>query len=333
MDIEKLTTIQFKLDRVGANGIETDISFDGSGQPVETFHGFPCDCGRHCYSRENFVKFIEHIGHITTPPETSNLQLVVLDLKLSDLNANQKMVAGKQMAAVIDQFVYRKYLPALKELKRQQSMIIQPPVRFIISINHVYDSVLIRSFLDYMLQNRLEFMSKYVGFDVGMNDNLTDISSMWDEFNGITMNIWQGDGLTNCANVIRGVKRLKQAIDIRNGQGHFKKIYYWTADIMYQVRSVLRLGLDASLTNQPQRVVQILQEPEFNSKYRLATAYDDPFAQFQIKPSSLSASIPTLKETLETVTNIRETGRQYIRTLPNGINVALQKVQESIIPG
>lgn len=328
--------VESQFGRAGANGIETDISFDRLGQPVETFHGFPCDCGRHCYSRESFVKFIQHIGDITTPPATSYPQLVVLDLKLKDLNANQKLVAGKQMAAIIDEFVYRKYLIASKELKQQQeqqNLIIQPPVRFIISINHVHDNVLIRSFLDYMLENRLEFMSKYVGFDVGMNDNLTDISSMWDQFNGITMNIWQGDGLTNCANIIRGVERLKQAISIRNGQGHFKKVYYWTADVMYLIRSVLRFGLDALLTNQPQRVVQVLQEPEFNSKYRLATAYDDPFAQFWIKPSSWSVSIPTFSEAIETVANIRKTGEQYVKTLPTGIAVALQKVQESIIPG
>lgn len=333
--MNQLSTKSLISNRAGANGIETDISFNAKGEPVETFHGFPCDCGRHCYSKERFVKFIQHIGYITAPPSTSFLQLVVLDLKLKDLNANQKLVAGKYLAATIDEHVYRKYLLASKSLKShkdEQNVIIQPPVRFIISINHVYDNVLIRSFLDYMLENRLEFMSKHVGFDVGMNDNLTDISSMWDNFNGITMNIWQGDGLTNCANIIRGAERLKEAISIRNGQGHFRKIYYWTADVMYLIRSVLRFGLDAMLTNQPQRVIQVLQEPEFNSKYRLASPYDDPFNQFWIKPTAWSIPVPTLGEAVETVANIRKTGEQYVKSLPNGIAVALQKVQKSIIP-
>lgn len=318
--------------KMGANGIETDISFDESGVPVETFHGFPCDCGRHCYSREKFVKFIQHLGATKTPFKSSYLQLVVLDLKLKSLNAKQKQVAGRHLASTIDEHVYRRYLRELKERRLEEGEIIQPPVRFIISINHIQDNVLIRSFLEYMRESRADFMSKQVGFDVGMNDNLTDISAMWNGFNGITLNIWQGDGLTNCANIVRGVERLKEAISIRNGQGHFRKIYYWTADVMYLIRSVLRLGVDAMLTNQPQRVVQVLQEPEFNSKYRLSTPYDDPFAQFWIKPSAWNILPPSISEAIETVANIRKTGEQYVKTLPNGIAVALQKVQESIIP-
>lgn len=207
---------------------------------------------------------------------------------------------------------------------------IKPPMRVIISINHVVDSVLVKSFMNFLRQNRLDFMSKYIGFDVGMNDNLTDISDMWDDLNGATFNVWQGDGLTNCANIVRGVERLKQAINYRNGQGHFRKVYYWTADVMYHIRSVLRLGVDAVLTNQPQRVNQVLDEQEFVGKYRLATPYDDPFAQYWIKPSTWKMSFPTLNEAVETVNNIKETSANFVKTIPDGVSAIVKKVQSTI---
>lgn len=231
------------------------------------------------------------------------------------------------MAANINEHVYKPYLEASR---RYKSSPIQPPIRIIVSINHVDDNVLVRAFIEHMRKNHLDFMNQYVGFDVGMNDDLGEISSMWNGFNGATLNIWQGDGLTNCANIIRGLERLKAAVSIRNQQGHFRKIYYWTADVMYQIRSVLNLGLDAILTNQPQRVLQVLGEPEYKAKYRLATPYDDPFAQYLIQPSAWKMPAPSLSEVVETVTNIRETSANFVKTLPDGIAAVIKKVQESI---
>lgn len=189
---------------------------------------------------------------------------------------------------------------------------------------------LVKSFISYMIDNNLDFMRQQVGFDVGMNDDLNEISAAWDQLNGATFNIWQGDGLTNCANIIRGSQRLKQAIDIRNGQGHFRKVYYWTADVMYHIRAVMRFGIDAVLTNQPQRVVQVLEEDEFRHKYRLATVYDDPFQQFWIQASALKVPPPSLGEAAETVTNLHETSKNFIKTLPDGISAAIKKVQQTI---
>lgn len=312
--------------REGANGIETDISFDKLGRPAETYHGFPCDCGRHCHFRENFITFIKHIAQITNPPFKSSLLIVVLDLKLKDLNDAQKVVAGKHLAMVLDEHLYRGYI---NESRRLQGEVL-PPLRVIVSINHVKDHVLVRAFLRYMGENQLDFMSQYIGFDVGMNDNLDEIQAMWNGFGGVAMNIWQGDGLTNCANIIRGVERVKNAINVRNNQGHFRKIYYWTADVMYHIRSVLRLGVDAMLTNQPERVVRVLNEPEFIGKFRLATAYDDPFSQFFVQPSSTHISPPTLGEAVETITNLKKTTNKFVQGLPEGVVVALGKVQEAI---
>lgn len=184
--------------------------------------------------------------------------------------------------------------------------------------------------MGYIKKNRLESMSKLVGFDIGMNDKLVNISSMWTELNGLTNNIWQGDGLTNCANLVRGIERLKEAIQMRNEQGYFRKVYYWTVDILYQMRSVLRLGVDAVLTNQPQRVLQVLEEPEFRDRYRLATHYDDPFAQYWIEPSAWKMSIPSMEEAKETIENIKKTSESFIKGIPDGLSAAVKKVQASI---
>lgn len=301
---------------------------------MESYHGFPCDCGRHCHYREDFVRFVQHLAKLTVPPAESRLLLVLFDLKLKDLNSTQKETAGRMLAEILHKNLYDKYLRYSNGRRGNDNnnpSFIQPPLRVVISINHASDSVLVHRFIKYMRDNRLDFMSKQVGFDVGMNDDLLEINRMWDEFGGATFNIWQGDGLTNCANIVRGIDRLKKAISMRNEQAHFRKIYYWTADVMYHIRSVLRLGLDAILTNQPQRVVQVLNEPEFSARYRLASAYDDPFAQFWIQPSAWKMSPPTLGEAVETVTNIQKTSADFVKTLPDGIGAALKKVHNTII--
>jgi len=279
------------------------------------------------------------LGDITNPPQSSQLQLVLLDLKLKDLQQqSQLQTAGTYLATILYENIYGVYQKranllsgAARNSAANYFLQLQPPLRVIVSINHAKDFPLVEAFIGQMRRNHWDFMSQQVGFDVGMNDNLSNITSMWDRLNGATFNIWQGDGLTNCANLVRGVERLKEALTIRNNQGHFRKIYYWTADILYHIRSVLRLGLDAILTNQPQRVLQALNEPEFSSKYRLATPYDYPFEQFWIKPSAWKMSLPTVHEAVETVNNVKKTSADFIKTLPEGIGAAIKKVHSAII--
>uniref|UniRef100_A0A6G1SHX8 Sphingomyelin phosphodiesterase D LspiSicTox-betaIE1ii n=1 Tax=Aceria tosichella TaxID=561515 RepID=A0A6G1SHX8_9ACAR len=309
----------------GSNGIETDVSFDSHGHPTYAYHGVPCDCGRHCFHQEDLVKFVQHLAHITIPPASSRLLVVLFDLKLKDLKEpRQKETAGLHLAELLHKHLYAPYLKAASYYSIDQRG--QPPLRVVVSINHASDILVAKSFISYMRNNHLDFMGNQVGFDVGMNDNLTEISQAWDELNGATFNIWQGDGLTNCVNIVRSFDRLKQAISIRNEQGHFRKVYFWTADIMYHIRTVLRLGLDAMLTNKPQRVNQVLNEPEFKSKYRLATPYDNPFEQFRIRPSSWGVAPPTVGEIVETIHNIKETSSNFIKTLPDGISAVFNRV-------
>lgn len=308
-----------------------DVSFDERGFPTESYHGFPCDCGRHCHYRENFVDFVRYIAKISVPPASSNLQLILFDLKLKDLKQDeQRATAGESLARILHENLYAKYARVVQSTNSAQVPLLKPPVRIIISINHVTDRKLIMSFIDYIERNRLDSMKQLVGFDVGMNDELKDVSLMWKDLRGITNNIWQGDGLTNCANLVRGIERLKEAIKLRNDRGHFRKIYYWTVDIMYQMRAVVRLGLDAILTNQPKRVLQLLEEPEFKARYRLATHYDDPFAQYWIQPSAWKMPLPSIDEAKETLSNIKQTSENFVKGIPDGLNAAFKKFQSSL---
>src|SRR2546430_2261111 len=51
----------------GANAIETDITFSNNGSALYAYHGYPCDCLRHCTEREDFGRFLGYIRDITTP--------------------------------------------------------------------------------------------------------------------------------------------------------------------------------------------------------------------------------------------------------------------------
>ena len=55
----------------GANAIEADVTFSSNGSAVYTYHGYPCDCFRHCTDREEFVRYLGYIREITTPGKLS----------------------------------------------------------------------------------------------------------------------------------------------------------------------------------------------------------------------------------------------------------------------
>lgn len=55
--------------RLGANSIETDITFGANGSPLYTYHGFPCDCLRYCERRESIARFLSYIREISTKGE------------------------------------------------------------------------------------------------------------------------------------------------------------------------------------------------------------------------------------------------------------------------
>lgn len=62
--VNSIKEVNYYLSK-GANAIEADVAFSPNGTALYTFHGYPCDCFRHCTELENFVKYLEHIREIT----------------------------------------------------------------------------------------------------------------------------------------------------------------------------------------------------------------------------------------------------------------------------
>ncbi|XP_035207140.1 dermonecrotic toxin StSicTox-betaIB1i-like [Stegodyphus dumicola] len=256
----------------GANAIEADVTFSSNGTIKNVYHGYPCDCYRVCDEKENFASYLNHIRDLSNPKHVNyhdSLTLLFLDLKLSDVSRSQKYKAGEEIAKYLITHLWSNNLS-------------DPQISVLLSIGHTSDSETIRGIQDtFTTSNRGTAMQK-LGFDVGLNDDLNSIRRMWSKL-GVKNNRWQGDGITNCLRPFREDSRLRHAIRIRDsGTGFIDKVYDWTVDITSHIRRSLRSGVDAILTNFPERVVSVLQEKEFKEKYRLATASDNPFSRVRV---------------------------------------------------
>lgn len=142
-----------------------------------------------------------------------------------------KAAAGQDMASkIIDQL-----------FKNGESR-----VKVLLSVGHIYDSDFILGF-----QNELESRdlaknySSKIGWDVGLNDPLNSIVSMWKRIEVID-NIWQGDGRSNCLSPFYNLGRLTAAIERRDERNEMidnpfiDKVYHWTIDLTHNLRASLR---------------------------------------------------------------------------------------------
>lgn len=272
--------------RRGANAIETDVTFSPNGSAVFTFHGYPCDCLRHCTEKEEFPKFLEYIRDITTPGKTNykkQLTLLFLDLKISQLHHSAKAVSGQELATSIVEHLFNESVVASR-------------VKVLLSVGHIFDYDFILGFENELVSRNLDHLNNLIGWDVGLNDPLFVIESMWKRMDMIK-NIWQGDGRTNCLSPFYNLGRLSAAIKRRDDQNmmrpqtYIDKVYHWTIDLTVNLRSSLRTGVDGIITNHPERLVNVLREKEFVKKFRLATQSDNPWERFRSrKDDSLSIS-------------------------------------------
>ncbi|XP_055930382.1 dermonecrotic toxin SdSicTox-betaIIB1aiii-like [Argiope bruennichi] len=277
----------------GANAIEIDLTFYSNGTVKNVYHGYPCDCYRVCDERENFARYLNHIRDISNPVNThfrESLTFLFLDLKLGDVARKDKYKAGEEIAKYLITHLWNKDLT-------------DPDIEVLLSIPHVSDGETIRGVRDtFTKSNRATTMQK-LGFDVSLNDDLNSIKKMYSRL-GVTSNRWQGDGITNCLRLFRDDSRLRHAIRIRDSSaGFLEKVYDWTVDTTSVIRRSLRAGVDGLITNFPERVVSVLQEPEFRDKYRLATSDDNPFSKVHTPP--FKTSVQSQSENLY-VSSVRE---------------------------
>lgn len=207
-----------------------------NGTALYTFHGYPCDCFRHCTEREEITKYLEYVREITRPESPyykRGLALLFLDLKISSLPPSAKAVAGQDMAAKIIEHLY--------EAGKNDSK-----VKVLLSIGHIYDSDFVLGFQNEIESRDLaEKMRDKIGWDVGLNDPIASIVSMWKRIEVID-NIWQGDGRSNCISPFYNLGRLTTALkrrDERNAmieEPFIDKVYHWTIDLTHNLRMSLR---------------------------------------------------------------------------------------------
>lgn len=94
------------------------------------------------------------------------------------------------------------------------------------------------------------------------------------------LNVWQGDGITNCLSFMRPNQRIKELIKLRDSNltdSYTSKVYHWTIDSKWTIKDSLRLGVDGIITNEVSHIIEALKDDEFKSFYHLANNDDDPF--------------------------------------------------------
>ncbi|OTF78003.1 hypothetical protein BLA29_007662, partial [Euroglyphus maynei] len=177
-------------------------------------------------------------------------------------------------------------------------------LRTVISIGHVFDYDFVLGFHNEIESNGRDFLlSRHIGWDVGMNDPLFAIESMWKRLDMVT-NIWQGDGRSNCMAPFYNLGRLTQIVKRRDNPSFFairnyvRKVYHWTVDLTVNIRTSFRANVDAIITNHPERVYNVMREREFSSKYRMATYEDSPWERIWTLPPRPQTSSVLGKPTL-----------------------------------
>ncbi|CAN7939385.1 unnamed protein product, partial [Ixodes hexagonus] len=258
----------------GANAIESDVEFSENGTAVRTFHGLPCDCLRRCKESADMAEYLQYIRDVTGlrgSQFNEKLLLVFLDLKVSKLPPESKYAAGVDIATKL-------------VLNLWDGVPFYNMMNVLLSIGHASDKDVFKGAIDTIMKfDPTQSLFSHVGFDVGLNDELKNIASMYEEL-GIDAHRWQGDGITNCLINVRSPRRLKETLSYRDSnkrQSYVDKAYYWTVDRMATIRKTLARGVDAVITNRPERVASVLAEDEFMKTVRLANARDSPWTRIQ----------------------------------------------------
>lgn len=166
-------------------------------------------------------------------------------------------------------------------------------INLLLSIGYTDDSDFILGFMHELHKRNLPSgISSRIGWDVGMNEPLNKIISMWKRLE-IINNIWLGDGRTNCISPFLNINRLTQIVASRDNDAYIDKVYHWTIDLTASIRASLRVGVDGIITNHPERIVNVLKEPEFINRIRLANHSDSAWSRVEpLRNNPLPISAP-----------------------------------------
>ncbi|XP_065312168.1 dermonecrotic toxin SPH-like isoform X2 [Dermacentor albipictus] len=255
--------------QLGANAIESDVTFDSDGTASWFYHGVPCDCFRLCNRYEQVPALLRYLRRTTDGGiYEKRLTLLFLNLNAGSLYPDKKYAAGVDIARNLLSHLWHG-VPVTKALN------------VLLAVPSVDDEEVLRGAVLTIHRQRPEMIDK-IGFDVSNNEDLNTIEAMYRHL-GIRGHRWQGDGASNCVSYLRPAGRMNSVVANRNkGQPHgfVEKAYQWTIDIPQQLRLSLRNHVDGIITNRPDHLAYILKEAEFRSTMRLANASDNPWTTF-----------------------------------------------------
>ncbi|OQR73858.1 sphingomyelin phosphodiesterase-like [Tropilaelaps mercedesae] len=291
--VNSIPEVDFYLKK-GANAIETDVSFSNDGLAKTTYHGVPCDCFRRCMLRSNFVEFLKYVREVTKDGKKS-IAMLMLDLKVQELGKTTQIYAGVDLfTKLVDHLWYQ-----VNETNR---------IHVLISIPRAEDRNVFKGLLGELNNAEYSMYRNRVGFDVGLNSQLAEISSMYDAL-GITENIWQGDGITNCFVGMRPDSRLREAIDLRDAtKGYVTKVYHWTIDLTSALENSLHSGVDGIITNHPERINSLIKYA-YAARYRMANQTDSPWEKI-MKISKSGNIIGSRSAIFDVIVNLMELSQQ-----------------------
>lgn len=293
--VNSIPEIDYYLKK-GANAIETDVNFSVEGLAKTTYHGVPCDCFRRCMLRSNIVDFLQYIRELTKDGNKT-VAMLMLDLKVQELAKSTQTYAGIDLfSKLVDYLWYQ-----VSETNR---------VNVLISIPRAEDKNIFKGFLGELSKSEYRTYRNRIGFDVGLNSQLTEISSMYDAL-GISENIWQGDGITNCLVGMRPDNRLREAIELRDAtNGYVHKVYHWTIDLTSALENSLHSGVDGIITNHPERVNSLVNYA-YAARYRLANQTDSPWKKM-LKISKSGSIAGSRSVVFDVIVNLMELSQQAI---------------------
>uniref|UniRef100_L7LW81 Putative sphingomyelin phosphodiesterase d sphingomyelinase d n=1 Tax=Rhipicephalus pulchellus TaxID=72859 RepID=L7LW81_RHIPC len=258
--------------RLGANAIEADVTFTANGTATWFYHGVPCDCFRWCDRHEEIPALLDYVRRTASADGgiyKERLTLLFLDLKATNVLPQYKYRAGVDIAEKLIMHLW-------------SGVSTRNAMNVLLSIRTVRDGEVLLGAL-HTIGRIMPLMLSKIGVDVGNNDQSLDaIRHMYLRL-GITGHRWQGDGTTNCVSFLRSPGRLYNVIHNRQSEAPYhyvEKAYQWTLDFPGQLRRSLRRGVDAIITNRPDRLAAILREDEFRDMVRPATVYDNPWIRF-----------------------------------------------------
>ncbi|KAI1296669.1 Dermonecrotic toxin LspiSicTox-betaIE1ii [Halotydeus destructor] len=277
--------------RLGANAIETDITFADNGQAVSTFHGFPCDCLRNCNKKEDINDFLLHLASLINPGSEKfepGLALIVLDIKSKKLDKKALKTAAIDM------------------VQRLSSTILKEPTKFkiIFSMEEARAVIFLEQLYIELASKEMWRQWDQIGYDIGVFNQINEIDDIFKTYPFLTQ-AWQSVGITNCLSYSKSDIKINQALAYRNDGKFPRKVYAWTYDIPHDQRRLIRLGVDGMITNRPDILTSVLTSKEFAGTIRLATLADDPFEQFKVtkspKPGLIKTKMNLIGDTLKKV--------------------------------